>query len=187
MSTETKTTVQEINLDFMKDSAKEIISQQKNVQREDLSYGVYLMKVTHIEEHITKKNESMVKITIDTGFKNREGEARTFVQFLWYNGVYPDGTPRAERLIQLYKRISGKDQLKKVSDFKEILGVKFACATRKNSQGFYDFWYADNAKNIDKMKTSYKPKDDSNGAIPERTSASEEPNATNSDSDDLPF
>lgn len=160
MSTNTEATkVTEINLDFMADSAAEILEVQKGVRREDLGFGVYKMKIANLSEFKTSKDESMLKIDIDTGFETKEGKTRLFSILMWYNGVYPDGKSRAERLIQLYKRISGKDEMKKVSDMKNLVGIPFACATMKSESGYFQFWYADNIKNLERMQASYKPKD----------------------------
>lgn len=160
MSTNTEATkVTEINLDFMADSAAEILEVQKGVRREDLGFGVYKMKIANLSEFKTSKDESMLKIDIDTGFETKEGKPRLFSILMWYNGVYADGKSRAERLIQLYKRISGKDEMKKVSDMKNLVGIPFACATMKSESGYFQFWYADNIKNLERMQASYKPKD----------------------------
>lgn len=160
MSTNTEAKqVTEINLDFMADSAAEILEVQKGVRREDLGFGVYKMKIANLSEFKTSKDESMLKIDIDTGFETKEGKPRLFSILMWYNGVYADGKSRSERLIQLYKRISGKDEMKKVSDMKNLVGIPFAVATMKSESGYFQFWYADNIKNLERMQASYKPKD----------------------------
>lgn len=176
------------NLDFMKESAADILELQKKVRKEDLGFGVYKMKIINLSEFVTKNQESMLKIEIDTGFSTKEGGVRKFNILMWYNGHYPDGKPRAEKLIQLYKRISGKDELKRVSDIKTLIGIPFACATQKSVDGFFEFWYADNIKNLDRMQLSYKPKDLHLKTESTPNNFPKEPTPTIAETmDDLPF
>lgn len=180
------------NLDFLQAEIDNLAANAKNVKVQDLTFGVYSMTIIEMGEHKTQKQESMLKVVIDTGFLTKKNEPRTFNLFFWYNGVYPDGSQRNEQLIQFFKRVTGKDTIKKIADFKDMLHCKLSVATKKDASGHIAYWYAGSIKDLTRMKDTYRVKDESNGKTPEIAKA--EPTTQNIDSvtvvqnnDDVPF
>jgi hypothetical protein len=148
-------------------------NRSSEVTTDFLSMGVYKMKIVNIEEHKTAKNEDNIKVTIDTGFKSREGGTRMMYSYYKINGTYLDKKSKEEKpcidlFVGFMKQCFGVEKFDQIA-INKCIGQSLAVATKRDEDGYFSFWYAGNINNIVNMQKSYSPKDESNGKRPEGT------------------
>jgi hypothetical protein len=122
-----------------------------------LTTSVYPMRVHAWERKLDKNEKQYLRVMLDTGFLTSKGEPRYLNTMFYLDGKYPDGTDRIDDLARFLKMCF---KLKEVTNQNLALTKNrmIAVATKKDAEGYIQYWYADHIENLPTMKASYKPK-----------------------------
>jgi hypothetical protein len=137
-----------------------------------LAMGVYKMKLVNVEQTKSKAGEDMIKVSLDTGFKNKEGVTRMMFNYYNINSTFKDRDgitkPSIDLFVSFMKQCFGLEKFDQIA-INKCIGQSLAVATKRDKDGYFAFWYAGNLSNIVNMQKSYTQKDKSNGNRPTPT------------------
>ena len=77
------------------------------------------------------------------------------------DGKDKNGKDNREHLIRFLKVAFGFEEQMKQDTLQSLVGRTFSVATKKDKNGYIDFWYADSKDNFERMAKNYKVKDES--------------------------
>jgi hypothetical protein len=140
------------------DESKALSESAKTVkERPYLTLSVFPMLVDSIERKEDRNKVAYLRVNFDTGYQKKDGGTRLVNQIFYLSGEYPDGRKKIDDLAKFLK-VCFKISVITEATLKSILKKKVAVATRKDPDGFIQFWYAENIENYKSALANYKPK-----------------------------
>lgn len=150
------------NLNFLSDKESKELSDISKTIKEDpyLSLGVYPMKVDAIERKNDKNEVPYLRVNIDTGYLTKEGKPRYVNQLFYLEGTYPDGREKKDDFVRFMKVCFKISSLTNAT-IAGIIGKPLSVATRKDPQGYIQYWYAEHIESLASSKKKYNAKNES--------------------------
>lgn len=147
--------------DLLKESEGKKISEIAKTVKEQayLSLDVYVMTVKSWERKEDKNGMQYLRVAIDTGYLAKDNSPRCLHEMFYLQGTYPDGKEKIEDLARFLK-ICFKLTAVSSQSLKTTIGRRLSVATKKDREGYIQFWYAESIDNFSKTRANYKPKND---------------------------
>lgn len=141
------------------------------VKTDFLGLGVYPMKLVSVTQEISKKQNKVLKVVMDSGYKNDDNTSRFTNAYFNIEGTFLNKDriekPNIDLFVAFMKQCFGLDKFDQ-GVINKCIGQSLAVATKRDSEGYISYWYAGSIRNITNMQNGYKAKDESNGSRPER-------------------
>jgi hypothetical protein len=124
-----------------------------------LTLDVYIMQLTAWERKSDKNGNQYLRASFDTGYKTKEGAPRMLNNIFYLQGTYPDGREKIDDLARFLKVCFAMKAIT-TENLKATIGKNLSVATKKDAEGYIQFWYAESAENFKKTRANYTPKND---------------------------